>query len=260
VAAQRSLVPERREPEFTQESEVVSRRSVFDPEPAPAPEQWLPHDSPLLGKHTGPTMGYVISALVGGGVMCLAFALGYLFRAPAQVAVAPPTSTPTAVVATEAPAATSTAAPTPTKVAVATPPPTPRPTPKPLTPEQKAAREAARHWSRGRSLHRSGRLEEAVVELKKAIQLDPKQARYHAYLALALYDSDDLAGAQSSAQRAIRLNRREPWGYLALANVQQASGKTDQALQSYEAFLRLEPKGTMAREVRQIVDMLRATQ
>ena len=88
--------------------------------------------------------------------------------------------------------------------------------------------------------------------------MDARNAKFHAHLALALYDLDDLGRAEQSASAAVRLNSREPWGHLALGNVHQAAGRNDQAIASYEQYLTLKPTGQMAREVRQIVDMLKA--
>jgi Flp pilus assembly protein TadD len=51
-----------------------------------------------------------------------------------------------------------------------------------------------------------GQLDEAVAELRKAIDLDPKHAKAHAMLGQALWGKYDAVGAMAELQKAIALD------------------------------------------------------
>lgn len=198
--------------------------------------------------------------IAGVGIIALSMALGYFAQKEIHSRAAQ-TPVPTVTIAQNTPSPTQTAAPTATArptapTAVAAHTPTPSRTRAPETPEQRDHRLAARHAAVGRAHHKAGRLQDARRELEEAIRLHESNARYHAWLALVLYDLDDLAGADKSARRAVSLNSREPWAHLALGNVHQAAGRNKQAIAEYKEFLRLQPSGPVAREVTAVVQML----
>lgn len=69
----------------------------------------------------------------------------------------------------------------------------------------------------GVELARAGKWDEAIVEYRRAIAMDPKDDVAHFDLALSLYRAKDYPGALAEAQKAIALNpaRKGSWGVLA---------------------------------------------
>ncbi|MBI4785495.1 MAG: tetratricopeptide repeat protein [Chloroflexi bacterium] len=134
-----------------------------------------------------------------------------------------------AVIPTSAPtrAVTPTVAPTraviPTSAATATP----------LT---------ATHTTMGIQYAKEGKLDQAIAEFKKAIELDPTNPSYHRNLGSAYYAQGKFNDAVAAFEQAIKLNPRygEAYGDLTAAYV--GLGKFTQAVESGKKAIELAPK------------------
>ncbi len=94
-----------------------------------------------------------------------------------------------------------------------------------------------------------GNLDLAIVSLQKAIQTDPGFALGYAQLAEAYrlkyiveQNAHWLDEAQAYCQKAVQLDNRGPAAYVTLAQIHDALGKHDLALQEFQHALQLDPK------------------
>ena len=71
------------------------------------------------------------------------------------------------------------------------------------------------HWNAGTTLARAGKTDEAIVELRKAIALNPKIALLHHDLGLIL-DTKGERAAIAELREAVRLAPRKPKPHFAL--------------------------------------------
>jgi len=109
-----------------------------------------------------------------------------------------------------------------------------------LQTEPKAFRAA---FNLGRLLLKSGRPADAAVRLKAAVEANPSFGTGQLYLAKALFDQGDLAGAEAAA-RAGLANSPEPavapLGHYVLADVHTRRGQTEAAGRELAAARKLE--------------------
>ncbi len=100
---------------------------------------------------------------------------------------------------------------------------------------------------RGLRLINSGKAEEAVPLLRRAVELNPHSPDYHHNLGVALAHRNRLDEAIAEFREALRI---KPEGTSALSNMGLAlaqQGKTDEAAAAFADCLRLEPKSVDAR-------------
>jgi len=98
-----------------------------------------------------------------------------------------------------------------------------------------------------------GNLDLAIASLKRAIQTDPGFALGYAQLGevyrlkyLVEQNSQWLVDAQTSCQQAIQLDSQLPAAYVTLAQIHEAVGKHDLALQEFHQALDLDPRNAAA--------------
>ena len=95
---------------------------------------------------------------------------------------------------------------------------------------------------RGRSLINEKRYQEGIAELKKAIELDPKNMQTYIDLARAHFAMNDPAAAGGALNQALSVNPRSLEIMLALADLRDATGKLDQAESFYKQALEISPE------------------
>jgi tetratricopeptide (TPR) repeat protein/TolB-like protein len=96
------------------------------------------------------------------------------------------------------------------------------------------------HINRGRELLNQGFVAEADKEFREAIAVDPTDSSAHAGLARVLEASNDVTGARSEAQEALRGQRFvEP--LLVLARLDLSENKTESAANEIDQAMTLEP-------------------
>lgn len=95
---------------------------------------------------------------------------------------------------------------------------------------------------RGRSLINEKRYQEGIVELKKAVELDPKTMQTYIDLARAYFALNDTVAAEKILRQALTLDARSTDIILALADLQTTTGKQDQAEGTYKQALEIAPE------------------
>lgn len=106
----------------------------------------------------------------------------------------------------------------------------------PLASEKKPLATAL--WQRGLEHLGVKRVEQAVADLERAVDLDPKRSTLHASLGAAYLEAKKPAEARGAYQAAIRVEPR-PTHYLGLALALEGLNERVAAIQSYESFLQI---------------------
>jgi tetratricopeptide (TPR) repeat protein len=101
------------------------------------------------------------------------------------------------------------------------------------------------HTDRGHQLLTQGFLSEAEAEFHEAIALNPSNAEAHAGLASALEAGNNLTGARTEAEEALRL-RQFPEPLLVLARLDLRDNRPEAAAEHIDQALRLEPSNAAA--------------
>ncbi len=105
----------------------------------------------------------------------------------------------------------------------------------------------ARHYlNLGGALAGQGRLNEALVELRRALELEPEGPLIHNTLAGALADAGRLDQAEHHARTALQIDSKSDEAHYNLGHVFQKRGDFDSAIQSYRKALELNPVNSLA--------------
>jgi tetratricopeptide (TPR) repeat protein len=108
----------------------------------------------------------------------------------------------------------------------------------------------ARH-ALGSILANEGKFSEALVELRKAVELDPRNPSYRYALANALRSDrsspDNISLARVEFESAIELNPRDPFAHYYYGNILEEQSLSDAAIREYERTLEIEPTFSSAR-------------
>jgi len=108
------------------------------------------------------------------------------------------------------------------------------------------------HVSHGDELLSQGYATEAEREYREAISLDPSNAQAHAGLARVLENNGDANGARAEAEAALRLRQfADP--LLVMARLDLRDNKTEEAAQSVDRALQLEPANGSAQALKRVV-------
>lgn len=94
---------------------------------------------------------------------------------------------------------------------------------------------------RGRSLINEKRYQEGLVELKKAVDLDPKNMQTYIDMARAYFALNDTGAAENILRQALTVDARSTDIILALGDLQTTTGKQDQAEGTYKHALEIAP-------------------
>jgi CheY-like chemotaxis protein len=106
------------------------------------------------------------------------------------------------------------------------------------------------------ALYHKGAFKLAIVEYKKALAADDTNDKIHTGLGTAYFDTDQNTLAIQHLKRALELNAKNGQALVILGNVYQAMGDNAKAKQSYESYLKVEPSGKFANDVRLILQAL----
>jgi tetratricopeptide (TPR) repeat protein len=98
------------------------------------------------------------------------------------------------------------------------------------------------HINLGLALMLKNQLRESQEHLRRALQIDPFDANAHCGLAHVLRRQGDVAGARSEFERAIEIEPQKAFAHFDLAALLVAQGEIDLAIQHLEAALAIEPR------------------
>jgi tetratricopeptide (TPR) repeat protein len=96
---------------------------------------------------------------------------------------------------------------------------------------------------RGRALHKSDRLDEAIATYEEALRLAPGDAELHLRRGWTAFDRRDLETVFAQARRALEINPHyaDPYDLLGAAFAVSGKDKIDEAKAAYEQAARLDP-------------------
>ncbi len=107
---------------------------------------------------------------------------------------------------------------------------------------------------RARREYDSGDFGDAAELLRGVVEAQPRNGDALFMLGSSLYEQGDEREAVRYLERATRINRRNAEAFLLLGSAQQVIQDFSGARAAYEQYLELEPNGSMAEEIRQILD------
>lgn len=106
----------------------------------------------------------------------------------------------------------------------------------------------------GITLDYLGRYADAVEPLQKLLQLRPQWLAPHAYLGIALLETDQVTEAEPHLQQATRADPREQaLAYLYLGKLYAQTGERDQAIAAWTSYLEKDPDSPNATRVRALL-------
>jgi len=128
----------------------------------------------------------------------------------------------------------------------------------PEKPAGRRARPAAdeeayrRHFASGERKYRAGSFLAAAGDFRKALAIKSSAPAF-AGLAQALYDANRPFEALEQVRRAIQLDPRYAPAYVLLGTIHQDQGRNAEARRAYQRYLELEPRGEQAATIREIL-------
>jgi tetratricopeptide (TPR) repeat protein len=120
------------------------------------------------------------------------------------------------------------------------------------------AEEVEAHYKLGLILSREEKYQEAIVELERAVDKDPKAANAHLLLGGALLQLKKYPEAEQALQRAYALGQQSVGNaQLMLGQIYTAQQKYDLALAAFEQYLKDMPNAANAAQVRSGIEMIK---
>ena len=99
-------------------------------------------------------------------------------------------------------------------------------------------RQAEQYFRLGQANFAEGKNQEAIQNLKKSLQLNPKDADVHAYLGIVHLMLSDFSSAEKELSEALKLNPYLTDARNSLGAVQMKTGRTEEALAAFEEALK----------------------
>lgn len=114
----------------------------------------------------------------------------------------------------------------------------------------------ARLLGRADAAYRSGNFWVALRRYLAVVKQDPRRVDGHFGVALARFELYDDAGSRRALHRALKLRPEHALSHLLLAYLEQLDGHADVARLHYGEYLRLDPGGSFAPEVKSLLEQL----
>lgn len=111
------------------------------------------------------------------------------------------------------------------------------------TPEEKTAA----YYAKGKYLYEKGHYNDAKLELKNALQIDPKCSDARYLLAMVALKQDDIRGAYSALLKTVADNPRHLKAQLELGRLYLAGRMPDKAMEQADTALQIDPQNDEAR-------------
>ena len=138
--------------------------------------------------------------------------------------------------------------------AVGSPEP-PKPSPVPEDPAQ--AKSFKQLMAEGTRLHRQGKYSDAARRFESAVALSPPNQDAWLALSKSELETGALAKAKRAAMRVLQLNAKSAPAHLIVGTVAQEQGQKERAIEHYDKYLKLAPKGRYAPDVRKVLEGIR---
>jgi tetratricopeptide (TPR) repeat protein len=116
---------------------------------------------------------------------------------------------------------------------------------------------ASAHFTLGEVFRRQKNYDAAEKTLQEGLKLEPKAPQGHLNLGRVYYDKGDITKAGPEVGQALQLKPDFAEAYLLAGNLFMRARKAENALQMYEQYLRLEPKGQFAAQTREQVEKIK---
>jgi len=113
-----------------------------------------------------------------------------------------------------------------------------------------------KHLRRGERLYSEGKIKQSIESFGLALIANDRGVDAMIALANGYFDSEKIEMAVFWIQKAIQIQPKTPKAYLTLGTIYQTQGKNQEAIQAYRLYLKLDPRGSSADDVRNILQHL----
>jgi tetratricopeptide (TPR) repeat protein len=119
------------------------------------------------------------------------------------------------------------------------------------------AKQSAAHFTLGEVYRRQQKYPQAEQAIQEGLKLDPKSSQGHFALAEVYYAQGDLAKAGPQVGTALQLKPDFAEAHLLAGNILLKARQLEGALQMFQEYLRLQPKGPAAAQTKDVVEKIK---
>jgi CheY-like chemotaxis protein/tetratricopeptide (TPR) repeat protein len=106
-------------------------------------------------------------------------------------------------------------------------------------------------------LYKKGKYKDSVTQYEKALAVSPGSKAALVGYTKALLEVNRIRDALEAAEKAARIDRNNAEVFLLLGNARQELGMSSPSIKAYERYLKLDPNGRFASEVKQVIKGMR---
>jgi len=118
-------------------------------------------------------------------------------------------------------------------------------------------KQPASHFTLGEVYRRQQKYSQAEQAIQEGLKLDPKSSQGHFALAEVYYAQGDLAKAGPQIGTALQLKPDFAEAHLLAGNILLKARQPEGALQMFQEYLRLQPKGPAAAQTKEVVEKIK---
>lgn len=107
--------------------------------------------------------------------------------------------------------------------------------------------DAMDHTTLGNSFHQEGRMDQAIAEYQKALEIDPNLADAHSNLGVAFLEMGRVKDSIAHLQKALEINPNYVDAHYNLGNSLLQGGRVEEALTHYNKVFEIDPNNVEAR-------------
>jgi len=124
--------------------------------------------------------------------------------------------------------------------------------------DENAQRKSRELTAVGLKLYSQGKYKKAVTQFEKALAVSPGSKPALVAYTKSLLEVERFRDALEAAEKAARIDAKNPEVFLLLGNARQDLGQAKGSIEAYEQYLKLDPSGQFATEVRQVIRGMQA--
>ncbi len=109
------------------------------------------------------------------------------------------------------------------------------------------------HNNLGRKAYADGRIDIAIDEFKRAIEINPSNPAFYSNLGRVYFNSGVMKPAYEYQQRALEIDPNYAMAYYWLGQIYRNSGNAAMARKCFEEYRRIEPNGYLSRKAKQYI-------